>query len=127
MGVLSNMKRLLYLIILTSVLFSLSGCQKSITQLNESTNKNKLKVVTTIFPQYDFVRQVAGDNVELTMLSHRVQKTVIPLIHHQRIFITIQNCDVFIYVGGGIRDMGRQDSKFNGYLKYDHYFFNGFC
>lgn len=98
MGVLSNMKRLLYLIILTSVLFSLSGCQKSITQLNESTD-NKLKVVTTIFPQYDFVRQVAGDNVELTMLlapgseSHSFDPS-------PQDIITIQNCDVFIYVGG---------------------------
>ena len=28
----------------------------------------KISVVATIFPQYDFVRQIAGENVELKML-----------------------------------------------------------
>ncbi|MDR1575407.1 MAG: metal ABC transporter substrate-binding protein, partial [Treponema sp.] len=30
--------------------------------------EGKLNVVTTIFPPYDFVREIAGDRVNLTML-----------------------------------------------------------
>jgi len=58
-----------------------------------------LRVVTTIFPQFDFVRQIAGDRVELTMLlspgaeSHSFEPT-------PRDMITINNADLFIYVGG---------------------------
>ena len=65
---------------------------------NKSSKTNKISVVTTIFPQYDFVRQVAGDNVELTMLlslgaeSHSFEPT-------PQDIMKIQNCDMFIYVG----------------------------
>jgi zinc transport system substrate-binding protein len=59
----------------------------------------KLNVVTTIFPPYDFVREIAGNKVNLTMLlppgaeSHSFEPA-------PRDIITVQNCDVFIYVGG---------------------------
>lgn len=64
-----------------------------------SNNQEKISVVTTIFPAYDFTREIAGDNVNLTMLlppgseSHSFEPTTQDII-------TIQNCDVFIYVGG---------------------------
>jgi zinc transport system substrate-binding protein len=56
-------------------------------------------VVTTIFPPYDFVREIAGDRVNLTMLlppgaeSHSFEP-------NPQDIIRVQNCDVFIYVGG---------------------------
>ncbi|MDR1915233.1 MAG: zinc ABC transporter substrate-binding protein [Synergistaceae bacterium] len=59
----------------------------------------KLSVVTTIFPPYDFVRAVAGDNAEITMLlrpgteSHSYDPT-------PQDILKIKNCDVFIYGGG---------------------------
>ena len=62
----------------------------------------KLSVVTTIFPEYDWVRQIAGDNmdnIELTMLLdngvdlHSYQPTVDDIVR-------ISGCDLFIYVGG---------------------------
>jgi zinc transport system substrate-binding protein len=59
----------------------------------------KINVVTTIFPPYDFVRQITGDKVSLTMLlppgaeSHSFEPT-------PQDIIKVQNCDVFIYVGG---------------------------
>lgn len=59
----------------------------------------RLQVVTTIFPQYDFVRQIAGDNLSLQMLlkpgeeTHSYEPT-------PRDIIAIQNADLFIYVGG---------------------------
>jgi zinc transport system substrate-binding protein len=56
-------------------------------------------VVTTIFPQYDFTRQIVGDKADVTMLlapgaeSHSYEPT-------PQDIIKIQNSDVFIYVGG---------------------------
>ena len=59
----------------------------------------KINVTATIFPPYDFVRSIAGDRVNLTMLlppgseSHSFEPS-------PRDIITIQNTDVFIYTGG---------------------------
>ena len=64
--------------------------------------EEKLSVVTTIFPIYDWVREVLGENaanVELTMLLdsgvdlHSYQPTA-------RDIMKVATCDVFIYVGG---------------------------
>ncbi len=61
----------------------------------------KISVVTTIFPEYDWVKEVVGDNenVELTMLLdngvdlHSYQPTAEDIMK-------IGTCDLFIYVGG---------------------------
>lgn len=59
----------------------------------------KLKVVATVFPAYDFARQIAGDCIDLQMLlapeteSHGFEPTLKDLA-------VIQDCDVFIYIGG---------------------------
>ena len=67
------------------------------TDTTDSTDK--LQVVCTIFPQYDFVREIAGDAVELTMLLKPGEETHSFDPTPQDI-ITISNADVFIYVGG---------------------------
>lgn len=63
---------------------------------------DKISVVTTIFPIYDWVRQVAGDNlsnIDLTMLLdngvdlHSYQPTAQDMMK-------VSNADLFIYVGG---------------------------
>lgn len=62
-------------------------------------NVNKLRIVTTIFPSFDFAKQVGGENVEVTMLlkpgmeSHSYEPTPVDII-------TIMNSDIFIYAGG---------------------------
>ncbi len=80
----------------------LAGCQSAPLSANEekeTANNEKISVVATIFPPYDFVREIAGDNVTLTMLlppgseSHSYEPT-------PQDIIAIQNCDVFLYVGG---------------------------
>jgi zinc transport system substrate-binding protein len=59
------------------------------------TSNGKINVVATIFPPYDFVREIAGDRVNLTMLlppgaeSHSFEPT-------PQDIIKVQNCDVFI-------------------------------
>lgn len=60
---------------------------------------DKLSIVATIFPQYDFARQIVGDKAEVSMLlpvgseSHSYEAS-------SQDILKIQNCDIFIYVGG---------------------------
>lgn len=79
----------------------LCGCAVSGSdrQADHSNSDGKLRVVTTIFPQYDFVQQIAGDNVSLTMLLKPGEETHSYEPTPQDI-IAIQNADLFIYVGG---------------------------
>ncbi len=79
----------------------LAGCG-STSQPSDRKAEKKLSVVTTIFPEYDWVRQIVGENnesVELTMLLdngvdlHSYQPTADDIIK-------ISTCDLFLYVGG---------------------------
>ena len=66
---------------------------------NANTDSGKLKIITTIFPEYDWVRNIAGDTADITMLLdngvdlHSYQPTADDIIK-------ISTCDVFVYVGG---------------------------
>lgn len=59
-------KRLLVCTLLLICICSLAGCKKGSQKDNEESGK--LSVVTTIFPYYDFVKNIAGDKVELSMI-----------------------------------------------------------
>lgn len=63
------------------------------------TQTDQLKIVSTIFPGYDFARAIAGDNADITMLIYPGSE-----IHSfepsPQDIINIQDSDVFIYVGG---------------------------
>lgn len=69
-------------------------------RLNESAaEEKKLRVVTTLFPYYDFTRQIAGEQVELSMVipagmdSHSFEPTPADIR-------LIQNADLLICNGG---------------------------
>ena len=72
-----------------------SGCERE----NTETDDGKISVVTTIFPPYDFVREIAGDQVEVKMLLKPGEETHSYEPTPQDI-IAIQESDVFIYTGG---------------------------
>ena len=68
----------------------------------KAKKSDKLKVVTTIFPEYDWTREIIGDNeknVELTLLLgngvdlHSYQPSIQDIAK-------ISTADIFIYVGG---------------------------
>ena len=68
----------------------------------QPTAEEKIRIVTTIFPEYDWVREILGDkadSAEITMLLdngvdlHSYQPTADDLIR-------ISDCDLFVYVGG---------------------------
>lgn len=92
------MKKILSLLIITIISIGLfSSCAMPKSKIAES--ENKLNIVTTIFPQYDFARQVAGKHAEVSMLlkpgaeSHSFEPT-------PQDIKKIQNADIFIYTGG---------------------------
>lgn len=88
------MKRLLSLLLAGVLLLgALCGCSAPAKQ------EEGLSVVATIFPQYDFARQVMGSSDDLTMLLRPGQEVHSYEPTPQDI-IAIQNCDLFIYVGG---------------------------
>ena len=82
---------------------SLTGCSLTgDTHGDVETSENgKLKVVTTLFPYYDFTRQIAGDKVELSMVipagqdSHSFEPTPADIR-------LIQNADLLICNGGAM-------------------------
>lgn len=69
---------------------------------NSTGSGDKMSIVTTIFPEYDWVMNVLGDkkdNADVTLLLdngidlHSYQPT-------PKDIVTISKCDLFIYVGG---------------------------
>lgn len=84
---------------LASVCILLAGCGTDRGNDWKAPKESGLRVVTTIFPQYDFVRQIAGEKADVKMLLKPGQESHSYEPAPQDI-IAIQNCDVFIYVGG---------------------------
>ncbi len=78
----------------------ISACSSGVTP--KSQDNDSLKIVTTIFPEYDWVMNILGDNpadAEVTMLLdqgvdlHSFQPSAQDILK-------ISDCDLFIYVGG---------------------------
>ena len=87
------MKRIfLALLLCFALLFT--ACAPAATETAE-----QLKVVATIFPPYDFAREIGGDFISLTMLlppgteSHTYEPT-------PKDMQAIAECDVFLWIGG---------------------------
>ncbi len=96
--------RTLLILLSTAILMSsvLYGCSETSVDPAKPQTKDKpdkLSIVTTIFPPYDFARQVAGDNADITMLLAPGEECHTFEPSPQDI-IDIQNADLFIYVGG---------------------------
>ena len=99
------MKQFISLLVsLSLVLALLAGCGsgQSASAPEEEAQEKTLSIVTTIFPEYDWVCQILGERLEkadVTMLLdtgvdlHNYQPTADDIV-------TVSNCDLFIYVGG---------------------------
>ena len=74
----------------------LTGCA---APADHTADGGKLSVVCTLFPYYDFARQIAGDRAEIVLLlspgreAHSFEPT-------PRDALTIANADVFLCNGG---------------------------
>ena len=91
------MKKLISLLLSAVLLVSLlAGCGTAAPE-----SHGDIKVVTTIFPIYDWVREVAQDDVDINLDLlldngvdlHSYQPTA-------KDIMDISDCDIFIYVGG---------------------------
>ena len=85
---------LLMVAVLTVTAFAFTGCK--------GKDDGKLKIVVTIFPEYDWVMNVLGENkadAKVTFLLdsgvdlHNFKPTVKDIAE-------VSKCDVFVYVGG---------------------------
>ena len=80
---------------LMSFVVLLVGCD---TDSKTGSVSDKLQIVTTLFPQYDFARVIGGDKVDVTLLlpagmeSHSYEPTPADIIK-------INKADLFIYTG----------------------------
>ena len=94
------MKKIITILVMAALIaVNVSGCGNGGVK---ASAKGKISIVTTIFPEYDWVMNILGDNpagAEVTMLLdngvdlHSFQPTVADILK-------ISACDLFIYVGG---------------------------
>ncbi len=92
-----KIKRIIaYVVLLTLCLGVLGGCKQN------KTKCGKYSIVCTIFPEYDWVKEILGDKIsdyDVTLLLdkgvdlHNYQPTAADIAK-------IASCDLFIYVGG---------------------------
>lgn len=100
----TNIKKIMVACLLTMTMI-LTACSSGMAGKND-----KIKIVCTLFPQYDWAREIMGenDNIELVLLCesgsdlHSFQPTADDII-------TISSCDMFIY-GGGVSDKWVEDT-----------------
>lgn len=96
-------KYIAILLVAAMATLGISACQKENSNQETKVQKDSdMKVVTTIFPEYDWVRQIAGkeaDQMDITMLLdngvdlHSYQPTAEDIMK-------VSDCDLFVYVGG---------------------------
>lgn len=92
-------KYCVYFILISLLVISLMGCANKNILTEENDNTDGLNIVTTIFPSYDFARQIIGNKGNVSMLlppgaeSHSYEPS-------PQDIIKIQKCDVFICTGG---------------------------
>jgi len=94
-----SLKKLILLIFIFMIL--MPGCTREAALPVD--NSGKISIVTTKFAVYDFAREIAGGNADITLLippgseSHSYELT-------PQDTVKIQNCNLFAYVGG-VSDM----------------------
>ena len=96
------MKKIIALLLaLLMAVGMLAGCAKQ-NDDDTNTTTDELRIVTTIFPEYDWVKEILGDkadHADITMLLdngvdlHSYQPTADDIVK-------ISDCDLFLYVGG---------------------------
>lgn len=94
------MKKTFYFLIL---ILLITGCLSACSSAGQpAADTGRIRIVTTIFPEYDWVMNILGDNpakADVTMLLdtgvdlHSFQPTADDIMK-------ISTCDLFIYVGG---------------------------
>jgi zinc transport system substrate-binding protein len=88
-------RRVLFYCILVAILFNITYCQKKEQPV---AGPPKLQVITTLFPLYDFTRNIAGDAADISLLmppgieTHSFEPKPGDMVR-------INAADIFIYTG----------------------------
>jgi len=98
---------LIILVALFSLNFWVCGCDENTRGINE---QESVKVVTTIFPLADIVRNIGGEEVEVSYLlpSGASPHTFDPTVEQMK---KMSGADVFVHVGGGLDDWATEIVK----------------
>ncbi len=94
------LKKLLTLSVLSAFLFT--GCSAGQIASAEKQEDNKINIVCTLFPEYDWTREILGSQTENINLTYLLESGL-ELHTYQpsaKDMLTISDCDVFIYTGG---------------------------
>ncbi len=89
-----RLKKIIAAVLCMCLLCCFAGCSDA----NENHENGKLSIVCTLFPQYDFVRQIVGDKAQVTLLltpgtdSHSYDPSPADMVK-------INECDLFVYTG----------------------------
>jgi zinc transport system substrate-binding protein len=85
--------------IFLTMVFMLSGCDSQ--QASKMASNDKIKVVTSVYPVYEFTKQVGKDKIDLSMLAplgsdpHDFEPT-------PKEIISLKSADIFIYHGADL-------------------------
>jgi len=91
--------RNLGILLIVLVLLVFGGCTP--TEVQEENISDKVQIVTTLFPQYDFAKEIGQDKVEVSLLlppgveAHSYEPTPQDIVE-------IEEADLFIYTGEGM-------------------------
>ncbi|MBE0449928.1 MAG: zinc ABC transporter substrate-binding protein [Clostridia bacterium] len=101
------MRKLLTVVIAIMLVFALSGCESNIENVvaaneeitgEEVEPEEKLSIITSLYPQYDFTRSIVGDKADVILIlppgveSHSFEPT-------PQDMVMLQNSDLFLYTG----------------------------
>ncbi|MEE0913218.1 MAG: metal ABC transporter substrate-binding protein [Ruminococcus sp.] len=95
------MKKILSIILSFTLLSGMASIMSACNTKERTTENSsgKISIVTSIFPYYDFVKNIAGDKAEIKLLlspgnePHNYEPSPSDIV-------AIENCDIFIYNGG---------------------------
>lgn len=83
-------------LLITACTLTLTGCR------NDADTGEKPSVVTTVFPLYDWVKNILGDGADRVGLTMLLENGVDLHSYRPSVddMVKISNCDLFLYVGG---------------------------
>ena len=95
-------KRMLSFISAVALLFGATGCSAGNIANAGQQKSDKLSIVCTLFPEYDWTKEILGEQAQNASLTYLLSSGL-DLHNYQpsaKDMITISDCDLFIYVGG---------------------------
>lgn len=97
------MKKPLKNIIIMALILVLSGCGSSKNETTASSeDENKITIITTIYPIYNWMEEIIGNNNQTFDLSMLIDNGIDFHSYQPSMedILEISQCDVFVYVGG---------------------------